>query len=445
MVLNIDETEIEDTEKTKFLNFPNRIYPRDTTWLEMTDYHDNNWFNQVKIKHLYAKEYFLDNETSNLEAEEDLQTQDLQTKKLISSQLTYHFGDHLGSSSFTINELHQKILQISDYYAFGQKRTFENLDNSSLKNRKQFTGKEQDEGTNLYYFGARYYDAEIGRWTQIDPVVLYPEFWMIIDPQSLNAYTYVRNNPIALVDLDGYKWAFWESVKKVAGNIFSTISSTTTKAAESIVDFIRETSQQVIQNFTLGAVPNKKSNYSTAAQLGKAVGNSISTVMGTVETATGIAAMTGGGAGMTGGMATCPVTGGGGCAMAGVSAGVAAAGAAMAAQGSAIAAYSLSQNFGAGTTSDSPLRSNGKLTNDAFNNSRDIAGLGEDITPLRQANRLSKQYGGNPKDWFKKTTLHYYDKSGKKYQIHYYYNKKLNISKEGKIKYSDNSSIRLDW
>jgi len=207
MVLNIDETEIEETEKTKFLNFPNRIYPRDTTWLENFDYHDNNWFNQVKIKHLYAKEYFLDNETNKLTSE-NTETQNLQTKKLISSQLTYHFSDHLGSSSFTINELHQKILQISDYYAFGQKRTFENLDNSSLKNRKQFTGKEQDEGTNLYYFGARYYDAEIGRWTQIDNMAMFAASSLLTDPQALNLYTYARNNPIALVDPDGNFWNF---------------------------------------------------------------------------------------------------------------------------------------------------------------------------------------------------------------------------------------------
>ena len=109
----------------------------------------------------------------------------------------------LGSSSFVINELHQKVLQISDYYAFGQKRTFENLDNSSLKNRKQFTGKEQDEGTNLYYFGARYYDSEIGRFVSVDPVVINPSLWLMIDPQSLNAYTYARNNPIKFVDRDG--------------------------------------------------------------------------------------------------------------------------------------------------------------------------------------------------------------------------------------------------
>jgi len=114
----------------------------------------------------------------------------------------------LGSSSFTINELHQKILQISDYYAFGQKRTFENLDNSSLKNRKQFTGKEQDEGTNLYYFGARYYDAEIGRWTQIDNMAMFAASSLLTDPQALNLYTYARNNPIALVDPDGNFWNF---------------------------------------------------------------------------------------------------------------------------------------------------------------------------------------------------------------------------------------------
>jgi len=89
------------------------------------------------------------------------------------------------------------------------------LDNSSLKNRKQFTGKEQDEGTNLYYFGARYYDSEIGRFVSVDPIYTligtkaieyYTQeraYYFLANPQNLNNYSYVLNNPLIYTDPTG--------------------------------------------------------------------------------------------------------------------------------------------------------------------------------------------------------------------------------------------------
>ncbi|MBN2086711.1 RHS repeat-associated core domain-containing protein, partial [Candidatus Peregrinibacteria bacterium] len=58
--------------------------------------------------------------------------------------------------------------------------------------------QERDEETDLYYYGARYYNPDIGRFTSLDP-------WSgdIKDPQSLNKYSYVRNNPLKYVDPSG--------------------------------------------------------------------------------------------------------------------------------------------------------------------------------------------------------------------------------------------------
>jgi len=53
-----------------------------------------------------------------------------------------------------------------------------------------FTGKEEDESS-LYYFGARYYDDNLGRFTGADPVL------------ENHAYSYVRNNPMNLIDPTG--------------------------------------------------------------------------------------------------------------------------------------------------------------------------------------------------------------------------------------------------
>jgi RHS repeat-associated protein len=51
------------------------------------------------------------------------------------------------------------------------------------------------------YFGARYYRAEIGRFTTIDPVYTWSE--NLTDPQRWNRYAYVRNNPLRWTDPDG--------------------------------------------------------------------------------------------------------------------------------------------------------------------------------------------------------------------------------------------------
>ena len=82
-----------------------------------------------------------------------------------------------------------------------------------------FTGKERDAETGLDYFGARYYSGAQGRFTSpdefpggiVDPFtgqqVGQPgplPYADITDPQTLNKYAYVRNNPLRFVDPDGH-------------------------------------------------------------------------------------------------------------------------------------------------------------------------------------------------------------------------------------------------
>jgi RHS repeat-associated protein len=69
-----------------------------------------------------------------------------------------------------------------------------------------FTGKERDAESGNDYFGARYYASSMGRfmspdWSvKVEPV----PYSKLGDPQTLNLYAYVGNNPLIIVDADGH-------------------------------------------------------------------------------------------------------------------------------------------------------------------------------------------------------------------------------------------------
>jgi RHS repeat-associated protein len=78
----------------------------------------------------------------------------------------------------------------------------------------QFTGKERDSETGLDYFEARYFSSAQGRFTSPDPLDWLAsqngneadrrQFQAYIgDPQNLNLYAYVRNNPLRFTDPHG--------------------------------------------------------------------------------------------------------------------------------------------------------------------------------------------------------------------------------------------------
>jgi RHS repeat-associated protein len=87
------------------------------------------------------------------------------------------------------------LLSASDYAPFGQ--TFQ----GGTQDPYQFTGKERDTESGLDYFGARYYGSNMGRFISPDPSgLLYTDSG---NPQSLNLYSYVLNNPQKFTDPAG--------------------------------------------------------------------------------------------------------------------------------------------------------------------------------------------------------------------------------------------------
>ena len=74
-----------------------------------------------------------------------------------------------------------------------------------------FTGKERDTESGLGYFGARFFNSNQGRWLSADwnPEPEAIPYSDLNNPQSLNLYGYVRNNPLSKADADGHDvWDF---------------------------------------------------------------------------------------------------------------------------------------------------------------------------------------------------------------------------------------------
>ena len=104
----------------------------------------------------------------------------------------FYHPDHLGSTSY-ITDASGEVYQHLEYFAFGE--TFVEEHSNTDRTPYLFNGKELDEETGLYYYGARYYDARTSIFLSIDPMAeKYP---------SWSPYTYAFDNPINYIDPTG--------------------------------------------------------------------------------------------------------------------------------------------------------------------------------------------------------------------------------------------------
>jgi len=118
-----------------------------------------------------------------------------------SNNVNYYFADHLGTARIVTNASGTP-LDDSDFYPFGGERVI----SSSSGNTYKFTGKERDGESNLDNFDARYYSSGLGRfmspdWSESPEAVPYG---VLSNPQTLNLYAYVKNNPLKDTDPTGH-------------------------------------------------------------------------------------------------------------------------------------------------------------------------------------------------------------------------------------------------
>jgi len=91
----------------------------------------------------------------------------------------------------------------ADFTPFGAERTYTN---TCTQNAYKFEGKERDAETQNDDFGARYYTWRFGRWLSSDwsalPVAV--PYANLTNPQTLNLYSMVADDPESFADLDGH-------------------------------------------------------------------------------------------------------------------------------------------------------------------------------------------------------------------------------------------------
>jgi RHS repeat-associated protein len=120
-------------------------------------------------------------------------------------QYEYTIKDHLGNARLSFADLNANsivdvpgdILQENHYYPFGMNMNYGWMNAAALDNRYQYNGKElnDDFGLNWNDYGARWYEAAVGRFPSVDPIIdKFP---------YLTPYNYASNSPVAKIDLYG--------------------------------------------------------------------------------------------------------------------------------------------------------------------------------------------------------------------------------------------------
>ena len=103
----------------------------------------------------------------------------------------YYLKDHQGNNRVVVSSS-GTVAEVNHYYPFGGV-----FASSGNVQPYKYNGKELDtkKGLNWYDYGARHYDAALGRWFVVDPLAEKMSAW--------SPYAYCFNNPIGLIDEEG--------------------------------------------------------------------------------------------------------------------------------------------------------------------------------------------------------------------------------------------------
>ena len=114
----------------------------------------------------------------------------------VGGALYFLHGDHLGSATLTTGASGNWVGE-ARYTPYGEMRR--DYPRGVIPTDRLYTGQRQ-ETFGLYDYRARYYHPALGRFISADPLVPEPG-----NPQALNRYAYVRNNPLRYMDPSGHR------------------------------------------------------------------------------------------------------------------------------------------------------------------------------------------------------------------------------------------------
>ncbi|ONI90753.1 sugar-binding protein [Saccharothrix sp. ALI-22-I] len=210
-------------------------------------YYDDQGTRVVKIagpQHIYPNRNFSERNGAGYKhvfvGETRLLTKTVKPDSSYENHVFYFHNDHLGSSGYVTDE-HAGLTEHIEYFASGETWVNEHPGQPTPV-PYQYGGKELDEETGLYYYGARYYNPRTSVWQSPDPILgSYLDGETnggVYSPVNLASYTYANNNPIQFTDPTGQSSKLWNrvvGVVKVVGGgaeaaggvIFGTVTSPT--------------------------------------------------------------------------------------------------------------------------------------------------------------------------------------------------------------------------
>ena len=128
----------------------------------------------------------------------------------------FYHSDHLGSTSY-ITDDKANITQYDAYLPYGELLVDEHSSSEDLPYK--FNGKQFDEETGLYYYGARYMNPVTSLWYGVDP--------QIEKMPKDGSYSYCFGNPIKLIDPNGER-PTEEEAARISAHVYGTEKVTLT-------------------------------------------------------------------------------------------------------------------------------------------------------------------------------------------------------------------------
>ncbi|MGH9713866.1 MAG: RHS repeat-associated core domain-containing protein [Candidatus Acidiferrales bacterium] len=154
--------------------------------------------------------------------------------RMVSGGAIYYYAEDMLGTTRVMTTSTGTLCYDADFYPFGGERA--PYTNTCSQNYK-FEGKERDTETGNDDFGARYYSSTYGRWLSPDwsSVPVAAPYANLNNPQTLNLYAMVSNDPETFADLDGH-CCDWQDLKAQAGASVAFLGQELTGAAKGLVN-----------------------------------------------------------------------------------------------------------------------------------------------------------------------------------------------------------------